>query len=76
MTTTLAPQPATTGPGDPDTFHLVCCSTEIAMCGEDVSGDNWTDGEGETPCPLCAWVEDANLPCPVPGCPYQPNVPH
>lgn len=48
-------------------IHLTCCNDDIAMCGVNVSGDEW-DHDGKFLCPTCAYMDNENLPCPVPGC--------
>lgn len=38
---------------DVDPVHLACCCSEdIALCGEDLSGEPWTD-KLDPPCPIC-----------------------
>lgn len=67
-TTRPAPTPATT-PSDDRVPHLVCCHDDIAMCGTDVSGENWVDEEDPADnCKLCAYIDDEGLPCPLPDC--------
>lgn len=71
----INPAPARSGTsrpaGDPDAHHIVCCDETTALCGQDVSGeprDESAEAESRL-CPLCAWAEDEDLPCTVPGCP-------
>lgn len=63
-------RPAPTSSGDDDPDHYYCCDPDIAMCGADLTGvdDIGDDGVVDPLCPLCAYVEDHYLPCPVPGC--------
>jgi hypothetical protein len=62
------PAPVTAGAAD-DLTHVTCCDDNVAMCGENVSGQRWVDDSEETTCPICAWAEEADLACTIPGCP-------
>ena len=69
MTTLLDDRPVTTtGDDDPDIDHIVCCSENAAMCGLDVTEHPWSEDETKPECPLCAYLWDEGLPCPVAGC--------
>jgi hypothetical protein len=49
-----APQAAPQSTGD-DTVHEICCvDDDLAMCGEDVSGDEFADGGAPPNCIVCA----------------------
>lgn len=48
-----------------DLFHWVCCDTNVAICGEDVTDAAWSQAGIEIMCPLCALLE--NDPCPKCG---------
>lgn len=55
---------ADVGPVD----HYYCCDEDVALCGADLSGV--PEGpEYDVICPMCADALEANVPCPVPGCP-------
>ena len=60
-------------------YHFICCSDDVAMCGEkmehfvemeeeptEVMGE--PTGPVDRPCPLCAHIYDNGLPCTVPEC--------
>lgn len=68
--TAIAERPTQTVSLDDDLGHLVCCDYDLAMCGLYVPSPEypWCDDEEPT-CPLCCYIEDEGLPCPVPGCP-------
>lgn len=50
--------------------HLSCCDEDVALCGLDISDYEFNDDDDVPICPLCAYVDDEGLPCPVPGCPH------
>lgn len=54
---------------DDNLDHLVCCDDNLATCGTDVTDVTWVDSP--TTCPTCAYIDEHDLPCPVPGCPYR-----
>lgn len=58
------------GNGDDDGMHhLTCCDDDTAMCGKDVAAVPFCDeGHEDPPCPVCAYVKESGLPCPVSGC--------
>ena len=43
--------------------HVVCCDPDTAVCGANVSGQDWVPNSTETTCRLCALVEAEDLPC-------------
>ena len=58
-------RPAAQGTGG-SLLHLVCCDDDLALCGEDVSGEDWADkGNVCVPCEI-EWALGG--PCPVTGC--------
>lgn len=54
----------TSSPTVPDVVHWTCeCSPDIALCGENVTGQAWGHASADNPtCPLCDLV--AADPCP------------
>jgi hypothetical protein len=56
--------------------HLTCnCrpprETYLALCGAEVDGEDVCDSDDASDdCVMCAYVEDNNLPCPLPNCHY------
>jgi hypothetical protein len=61
----LAARPSGTTTG-PEVLHIVCCDDDTALCGEDVSGEDWSD-RGEV-CTRCEVEWAAGGPCPVARC--------
>jgi hypothetical protein len=63
-------RPVTTSAGqdDDDFDHIICCDDNVAMCGRDVTLDEWSENEENPECPLCTYLWDSGLPCPVAGC--------
>ncbi|MFF0597868.1 hypothetical protein [Streptomyces antibioticus] len=60
--TSIAPEPVTTlAPAD-DEVHVVCCNPDVALCGTDVAGLPWGDGDEETTCIVCRDLEHQNCP--------------
>lgn len=51
------PQP---GVGE-DLIHLVCCDDDVALCGEDVSGQAWTGGTQW--CVVCKDLDPLPVAC-------------
>lgn len=43
--------------------HLTCCDDDIAICGADVSGQEWSNGDGAAPCLDCARAHANGEPC-------------
>lgn len=59
---TLAPEPVGSRDTPDDETHVVCCNTEIALCGSDVAGTPWVGQGQETTCVVCRDLE--GKPCP------------
>ncbi|MBZ6258828.1 hypothetical protein KVH22_25265 [Streptomyces olivaceus] len=59
MTTGLAPAPAATGQGHDDLVHVACvCDPDTALCGTDVTGQNWqADDDEDATCVVCVDLE-------------------
>lgn len=46
-----------------DVDHLYCCDPDLALCGEDISGDvDLGDDPLPQPCPLCEVLEHYACP--------------
>lgn len=74
MSTVLEDAPVTTGGAyDDDLTHVTCYDDDTAMCGFSVAGQRWVDDSEETTCPICAWLDEEDLACTIPGCPGQPT---
>jgi hypothetical protein len=50
--------------------HIVCCRDDVALCGEDVSGDPWDDPEIDEAgdCEICVNRYWLKVPCGAPFC--------
>lgn len=76
VSTLLEASPVTTAAGaDDDLTHVTCCDDDTAMCGFNVANQRWADDDEETTCPLCAWADEMDLACTIPGCPNSVPVP-
>lgn len=47
---------------DADAIHIVCCDPNRALCGEDVSGEEWVDDGEPTTCITCEVIEELGIP--------------
>lgn len=70
MSTAVVEELVVASVSDDDVTHLVCCDTNRARCGEDVTAHEWRNNRADPECcPLCvvlresAW--DAGRCCPV-----------
>jgi hypothetical protein len=61
----LLDAPAGSASGE-DLRHVVCCDDDVALCGLDVSGDDWS-GEGPV-CVPCEIEWKTGPPCPAADC--------
>lgn len=70
MATASAPDRTAPSTGDGAPTHLYCCDINLALCGEDLTGQQEVEVEvaEETICPMC----DALDPLPCPRCGWQP----
>jgi len=62
-------------PPAPELHHLTCCDDDTAMCGADVTGQEWCEEDREPRCEPCYRVNEQRLPCTVPGCPAGKEAP-
>lgn len=60
-------QPADIG-DDFDVIHTPCCDEDVAICGEDLTGEPWVEDDEGIPCPLCETALADDALCPVRGC--------
>lgn len=58
---------ATLPPGVAADFydHVVCCDENRALCGHDVTDDEWGDDEWGPTCPRCLALEEEGCDCPT-----------
>jgi hypothetical protein len=55
--------------------HYNCCREDVAICGVDMRGWNYTAHDDPAPvCPLCDAAVADKMPCAAPGCPVGPGV--
>lgn len=66
MTATVIERvPAELGRAGKNLTHVVCCDTNVALCGTDVTHSSWVGEDAETTCSACALI--ATEPCPSCG---------
>lgn len=53
---------------DDEPTHYWCCSDRTALCGADLTDAETVDDDDARDCPLCLYVLDEDLACPVAGC--------
>jgi hypothetical protein len=54
---------------DDEPTHYWCCSEDTALCGADLTDAEPVDVDDDArDCPLCLYVLDEDLACPVAGC--------
>ncbi|WDO09921.1 hypothetical protein ME763_32030 [Streptomyces murinus] len=62
--TAVAPEPVLTAPeaGDSLTHSICWCNSDIALCGADVTGQEWATDDEDLTCVVC--IDFADRPCP------------
>lgn len=70
ITQTEVGLPPTPIQDDDNLHHIVCCNTDTAICGSDVTGAEWAELDGSADeCQVCIHLWDTAPTCDAPFCP-------